>query len=226
MAHYAIRGDDTRLAAIASSATALDAFKSKFGIFFEEDQRWTSHNAAELGRQIDPAWRDLYKTFAHRLDLGLTTTADYHSAWSENDEALVDNVFEMLWTRHWANPAASRGADASTKALQRWWLGQLALTYKMDDLPLSGLIRQTVVAACLGNTNASTLQALVPAWNNYIDVLHAMSRLSTNDAQVFKPYYPVTTPLYVSYDQNPESYVGIEDRWKIARNPPASAMVA
>ena len=131
------------------------------------------------------------------------------------------NVFEQLWALHWGQPAQDHVPSmADTKKMQRWWLGQMALTYKMDDFPLSGLIRQTVVRACLGGAPADYLQALVPAWNNYVDALQAMARLSPNDAQVFKAYYPVTTPLYVSYDLDPGSYVGIQKRWLVAREMP------
>lgn len=221
MSHYAIRGDDTLLRAIAKSPQALDDFKGKFGVFFEEDQRWTSHNAVQLGRQLDPTWRTLYELFSQHLDLGLTSTVDYYGAWSEDDTTLVDNVFEQLWLFHWEPPASRQDLSmAETKRMQRWWLGQIALTYKMDDLPLSGLIRQTVVRACLDDAPADYLQELVPVWNNYVDALQAMARLSPNDAQVFKAYYPVTTPLYVSYDLDPGSYVGIERRWAIAREMP------
>lgn len=221
MAHYAILGDDSHLRVIAKSEEALEQFKAKFGIFFEEDQRWTAHNAVALGQQINPQWRGLYEQFAAQLDLGLTSTSDYHSAWSEDDKQLVDNVFEQLWRRHWSNPRASIGADAATKSMQRWWLGQLALTFKMDDLPLSGLVRHHISTACLSNSSHDVLASLVPVWNNYIDALEALNRLSANDAQVFKAYYPVTTPMYVSYDHDPSSYMDVAGRWSLVRNLPA-----
>lgn len=225
MSHYAIRGDDSRLAAIASSPEALLAFKTKYAPFFEADLRWTAHNAAHMQDLLDPRWIALHQEFQASCGLGLSTTQDYWAAWSESDEELVDGVFRLLWERHWESPPAA-GEDFGTPAqrmAQRWWLGQLALTFKLDDMPLSGCARQTVADACLRGASAEELAALRPLWSNYIDAAEALSRISANDAAIFKVHYPITPPLYVSYDLDSQSYMGISAMWAGARNAPPSA---
>lgn len=220
MAHYAIRGDDSRLAKIAKSEGALSEFKAKYAPFFEEDLRWTAHNARHLMGSMDSRWRELYERFAAEADLGLSTTADYSQGWSEDDEALVDGVFGRLWARHWESPEAlypDARADAETRRLQRWWLGQLSLTYAMDDLPLSGCVRQAIVSACLEAPSAQRLSELTPLWESYVDALIGLCRVSGNDAALCKGCYPAVPPLYVSYDQDKESYRGVEETWGLVR---------
>ena len=56
-------------------------------------------------------------------------------------------------------------------------------------------------------------QSLDALWSNYVSALEGMHRLSTNDAELFKQYYPVVAPMYVSYDQDASSYQGIEAIW-------------
>ena len=221
MSHYAIRGDDSRLAELASSPSALAAFEQKYAPFFEADLRWTAHNGAHLQNMADARWLGLHGEFKKGCDLGLSTTQDYWPAWSENDAQLVDNVFEQLWARHWetAEPAYGDKAQPEQRRLQRWWLGQLALTFKMDDMALSACVRKAIVDACLGGASSAELEALIPLWDNYIDALEALSRISSNDAAIFKVHYPVTPPLYVSYDLDAKSYVGIPAMWAKARGP-------
>jgi hypothetical protein len=220
MSHYAIRGDDRRLAAIAKSPEALEAFKAKYAPFFEEDLRWTAHNARHLQNRLDPRWIELHAQFARGCDLRLTSTRDCRGAWSEDDEALVDQVFDWMWSIHWGTPPAALdgSVEPGARRMQRWWLGQLALTLQMDDLPLSGIVREKIVAACLGRPTAQELRALVPAWNSYVDALAGLSRLSGNDAAIFKTHYPIVPPLYVSYDRGTETYKGIAATWAAARS--------
>lgn len=221
MSHYAIRGDDSRLAAIAKSPEALEAFKEKYAPFFEEDLRWTAHNARRLIRTVDPRWGELYERFAHETDLQLSTTRRYHSGWSENDETMVDRVFEELWEKSWERPDgvyADEAITPETRRLQRWWLGQLALTYAMDDLPLSGCVRETIVSACLEAPNEERLASLIPLWDSYVDALIGLCRLSSNDEASAKKCHPVTPPLYVSYDQEKGSYRGVKAMWADIRS--------
>jgi len=223
MSHYAIRGDDSKLAKIASSPEALAAFKDKYAPFFEEDLRWTAHNARHLTQSLDPRWIALHAEFAQNCDLRLTSTADYHDAWSENDEQLVDRVFDRLWSIHWADGDASQGRaldpsiEPETRRLQRCWLGQIALTHKMDDLPLSRVVREAIVRACFEAPTTAKLAALIPLWDNYVDALEGLSRISGNDNSIFKTYYPVVPPLYVSYDMGRDAYQGIAAMWAQAR---------
>lgn len=219
MSVYAVLGDESELSKLCSKPEALAAFNDKYGPFFEEDLRWTAHNARHLASALDPRWVGCHRRFALGCDLGLSETDDYAAQWSDDDRSLVDGLFEALWARHWvAGSEYDQAIDPEVRALQRWFCGQLALTYKMDDLPLSRCVRESVEAACLGG-DLDSIRAQIPLWENYVDALEALSRLSGNDAALFKDYYPIVPPMYVSYDRPKESYSGIAARWVEARNP-------
>lgn len=228
MSHFAILGDDSRLKELSSTPEALAQFKLKYSVFFEEDLRWTAHNASHLSTAIHPDWAALFTTFAKQCDLHLHTTRDYHSAWSDEDETLVNQVFDLLWARQWEAPQLIYTSETlpETRRLQRWWLGQLSLTYHMNDLPLSKCVRDAIVSTCLATdlapeAHAQALQNLIPLWDNYIDALEGLSRLSSHDMTLAKSYYPIVPPMYVSYDQDRSTYQGIATRWHQHKNPPA-----
>jgi hypothetical protein len=221
MSHYAIRGDASRLRAIAKSPEALDAFQMKYAPFFEADLRWTAHNARHLQESIDPRWRALHAQFQSELGLGFTSTIDYAQAWSDDDEALVDGVFGLMWDIHWGCGREERaGPSASPEArrLRRWWLGQLSLTFLMDDLPLSRTVRDIIAGSCLRQDEGQELVALIPLWENYVDALGGLSRLSSNDVDIFKAHFPVAPPFYVSYDLDPSRYAGVAATWASVRS--------
>ena len=221
MSHYAIRGDDARLRQIAKSEKSLADFQNKYAPFFEADLRWTAQNARHLQSSLNPRWRDLHGQFQQELGLGLTTTSDYLDAWSDDDEALVDGVFDRLWSIHWGERRAERDgpeATARSRRLRRWWLGQLSLTFLMDDLPMSGAVRQIISGACLRQAAQDELAALIPLWENYVDALVGLSRLSSNDAEIFKAHVPIVPPFYVSYDLDQSCYAGVAATWAKARS--------
>lgn len=224
MSHYAIRGDARELGAIAKSPEALVAFKAKYSRFFEADLRWTAHNARHLQKSVDPRWIALHERFKSQCDLGLSSTEDYHQAWSEDDKLLVDQVFERLWSLRWVKPSElyQGGVGASGRRLQRWWLGQLALTYKMEDVPLSGCVRQSLVRACLESPTEEGLREPLALWESYVDALGGLARVSSNDTSIFKAYYPIVPPLYLSYDLEPGAYRGVAAMWSAARSQSAS----
>jgi hypothetical protein len=220
MSHYAVRGDGTYLSQLVSNAAVLKHFQTKYAVFFEEDLRWTAANARHLNQHIPREWIHLFQKFEAAFpDLHLTTTAKYVNAWSTDDAQLVDNIFETLWNIHWSTDSlVSTTRTPETRKMLRWWLGQLSLTYTMDDLPLSACVRQHVVSTCLNpGSTAIELNDLISLWHNYIDALEGLSRLSPNDCTVAKKFQPVVPPFYVSYDQDPSTYQGIANAWANAR---------
>ena len=228
MSVYAVLGDDSQLAKIAKSEEALSAFKEKFGPFFEEDLRWTAHNARHLAKELLPGWVDCARRFAAGCGLGFSETDDYASCWSDSDAALVDNLFDALWDRHWKGGEMDGGTAQvpagagdcpempQARARQRWLCGQLALAYRMWDLPVSRAVAKQIESACLGG-DPEAIGECVELWENYVDALEGLNRLSVNDAALFKAYYPIVPPLYVSYDRDKATYGGIAAMWEQAR---------
>lgn len=220
MSVYAILGQSDLLEDMAKSPQALEAFKQKYGVFFEEDLRWTNHNAQALQQHYSSSWMQRCKSVAQaHPQLGFSFASDYLCMLEGEggDRGLVERVFDMFWNKHFGESAHVRGErpeDAAKHRLIRKWLGQSALCDKMQDLPLSilvaGHLEQTMIQGDL-----QALESVEALWLNYVSSLEGMHRLSANDAELFKQYYPVVSPMYVSYDQDASTYQGIDAIWQL-----------
>ena len=203
---------------MAKSPQALEAFKQKYGVFFEEDLRWTNHNAQALQQHYSSSWMKRCTRVAQaHPQLGFSFVSEYLSTLEGEggDRGLIERVFDLFWNKHFGESAHVRGAlpeDAAKHRLIRKWLGQSALCDRMQDLPLSTLVASHMESVMLeGHLHA--FESLDALWSNYVSALEGRHRLSTNDAELFKQYYPVVAPMYVSYDQDASSYQGIEAIW-------------
>lgn len=218
MSLYAILGDDAMLARMAKTPEALELFKEKYSAFFEEDLRWTFHNAETLQSQYAPAWTQRCKMTAKaHPQLGLSFASDYLPALDGpgGDAELVERVFDAFWDRHQSPNSPGFNADPSNAhahRLIRKWLGQSALCDKMADLPLSGLVCEHIEKS-IASGDSKALESIQSLWDNYLCALEGLCRLSPNDAELFKAYYPVVSPMYVSYDLDPSAYKGIQATW-------------
>jgi hypothetical protein len=231
VALYAILGKKEKIILLSGSVEKSDAFFQKYASFFEEDIKWTVHNLERIFSHVDAGWRKLYQEVGDKYGLLLPTTKDYLPAWEEVvkthpdwengnetgafEEGLILGVLDLMWDKFFEKYQKPSISPEKAETV-RWVLGQLALSYKMNDLPVSLWCREKILKDLEEANSQEDLNRVKQSWEHYVDTLRGLNRLSPNDWMLFKHYYPVVPPLYLSYDLDASNYMGIDKAFREA----------
>jgi hypothetical protein len=216
MALYAVRGDDSliraRLKPGTEAVAALDAFKAKYGRFFEEDIRWTEHNFDQFESQADyiGRWIDDVVGRGNLRTNGLETLSSFmirlDDREAEGGKDVFDAVFEQIFDRVVvgnARTSANRDAEISiSNGFKRYIIGQLSIFARFGDVLDAPAIREKLMSKVASERMLTTdeIRAMRDLFNAYVDMLERRSLIDYSDALTYRSMHPVFPPFYVFYD--------------------------
>jgi hypothetical protein len=214
MALYAVRGDDSMLRALLKpgqeAADALEAFKGKYGRFFEEDLRWTEHNFDQFASQKDyvDRWLDDVVGREHLIANGLETLTSFALGLDDRSGGtdLFDVIFEAVFDRVVARNAR-RAADctaslSTSSAFKRYMIGQMSIFARFGDVLDAPAIRKKLMSM-VGSPQELTdadISGMTGLYETYVRMLERRNLIDHSDALTYRSVHPVFPPFYVFYD--------------------------
>jgi hypothetical protein len=213
MAQYAVRGDDHLLRALLrpgeEAERALEAFKGKYGRFFEEDLRWTEHNFDQFASQKDyvDRWLDDVVGRQHLRANGLETLTSFALGLDDRSDGkdLFDAIFEAVFrvvTRNATRTADCDAALSTSNAFKRYMIGQMSIFARFGDVLDAPAIRNklmSMVASPRELTDAD-IAGMTGLYEAYVRMLERRNLIDHSDALTYRSVHPVFPPFYVFYD--------------------------
>lgn len=214
MALYAVRGDDHLLRALLKpgeeAEKALEAFKGKYGRFFEEDLRWTEHNFDQFASQTDyiNRWLDDVVGRDNLAANGLETITSFalglddRSGEKDLFDAIFELVFDRIVTRNATTAADCTASVSTSNAFKRYMIGQLSIFARFADVLDAPAIRNklmSMVASPLELTDAD-IAGMTGLYEAYVRMLERRNLIDHSDALTYRSVHPVFPPFYVFYD--------------------------
>ncbi|MNU31241.1 hypothetical protein D3C71_197600 [compost metagenome] len=213
MALYAVRGDDRLLRSLLKpgqeAMDALEAFKGKYGRFFEEDLRWTEHNFDQFASQRDyiDRWLDEIVGRENLLASGLETVTSFALGLDDRkgEKDLFDAIFDLVFERVARNATTEENCAAglsTSNAFKRYMIGQLSIFARYSDVLDAPAIRKKLMSMVsnpkeLGEAEISGMTGL---YETYVRMLERRNLIDHSDALTYRSMHPVFPPFYVFYD--------------------------
>jgi hypothetical protein len=213
MALYAVRGEDRLLRSLLKpdqeAVDALEAFKGKYGRFFEEDLRWTEHNFDQFASQRDyiDRWLDEVVGRDHLLASGLETVTSFALGLDDRkgEKDIFDAIFDVVFDRVTRNATTAEKCPAglsTSNAFKRYMIGQLSIFARFSDVLDAPAIRKKLMSMVsnpreLGEADISGMTGLYEA---YVRMLERRNLIDHSDALTYRSVHPVFPPFYVFYD--------------------------
>lgn len=214
MAMYAVRGDDRLLRALLKpdqeAVDALEAFKGKYGRFFDEDLRWTEHNFDQFESQ-SPYIRRWLDDVVGRESLkanGLETITSFVERLADVTggedpfDAIFDAIFDGVVVRNAGSAADCTASLSTSNAFKRYMIGQLSIFARFMDVLDAPAIRNklmSMVASPQELTDAD-ISGMTGLYETYVTLLERRNLIDHSDALTYRSVHPVFPPFYVFYD--------------------------